>query len=107
MKPEIVQYDNRMDRTEIHRLLKRLPPAARVGLLRWACARAVLPGTTDLHPAVAASTYQLAARARWDSAADDRLSLDVYLSLWLLCVQYRFRLGPVLARLERLVRRAG
>lgn len=59
---------------------------------------------TPKHPAVSLETYALARQARTDDAAGDRLTMDVYLSLWALAVQFDFDLGRAAVLLEQMVR---
>lgn len=51
MKSPLLQVDNLDDRREIHYLLGKLPPAARVAYLRWACQQCHFPSSTT-HPGV-------------------------------------------------------
>lgn len=103
---QVLAHDNLDDRREVHRLLGRLSPARRVAFVESCCRRAVLPGSAT-RPGVARRTRDLAERARTDSGADERLTLDLYFDLWLLASQYDFDLGEAFRRLEARVRRGG
>ena len=98
-----LHYDTLDDRREIHTLLARLPPVRRIAWLRWACRSAALPNS-DVQPKVAAKTLALAERARWDSSADDRLTLEAYMDVWYLSFAYAFDLDRALAKLVEMVR---
>lgn len=103
-RPGHVVHDNLDDRREVIRLLRRLPPRQRLGWLEWACRNAVL-GRSQIHPVVAERTRRLAEEARWDSAADERLTLEIYWDLWHLDVSFRVDFEALLKGLERAVRR--
>jgi hypothetical protein len=103
-KPGHVLHDNLDDRREVFYLLGKLPPLERVGLLAWACRHATL-GKSSVRPVVATKTRQLAERARWDSAADQRLTHEIFRDLWMLDVNFRVNFETLLRRLEQAVRR--
>lgn len=103
-KPGILQYDTLDDRREVYHLLSKLPPAQRVGWLDWACRQATL-GASGVRPIVQQKTRQLAHQARWDSAADRRLTLEVYFDLWMMSLNYRVDFDVLLRLLERSARR--
>lgn len=101
---QVRAFDNRDDRGEIRRLLCFLPPLERVRFDAWCCAKAAVPGWGE-RPKVMRKTWDLARQARWDSSADERLTLEVWLDLWTLANQYAFDLDVALQRLVRVVRR--
>lgn len=103
-KPGHVVHDNLDDRREIFYLLGKLSPSERLAWLEWACRHATL-GHSQVRPAVARKTRELAARARWDSAADSRLTLEIYFDLFMLDVSFRVDFEALLKRLEAAVRR--
>jgi hypothetical protein len=101
-KPGHVVHDNLDDRREIYCLLDKMPPALRLSWLDWACRRAVL-GSSCVHPVVSQRTRALARQARWDSAADRRLTHEIFRDLWMLDVSFRVDFEQLLRRLERAV----
>lgn len=103
-KPGHVVHDNLDDRKEVFYLLGKLPPSERIRWLEWACCRSVLPGS-KVRPFVARRTRQLAEQARWDSAADARLTMEVYYDLWHLDVSFTVDFAQLLRQLEQQVRR--
>lgn len=103
-KPGYLLHDNLDDRREIFHLLNRLSPASRLGVLAHACREAVLPNS-QVHPFVNSETRRLAEQARWDSAADERLTLTIFWDLWHLSVSFRLDFESLLKRLLRQVRR--
>jgi hypothetical protein len=106
VKPHFLVYDTLDDRREVLYLLGRLAPARRVAYLRWCCARAVVPGSAT-HPGPSRKTLALAERARTDSSADERLTLDLYLDWWTLCTQYELDADAALAELLGRARQKG
>lgn len=111
-KSPLVTYDTRDDRAEIAALVRKLPPLDRVRFVQWCCDRAYLakrkPGP-HLRPKVASRTVRLARAAHaGDSAADERLLVEVYGDIWRLCAQYESEISfeAALAELVRRVRRA-
>lgn len=105
-KPGILDHDSLDDRREVYHLLSKLPPAARVAWLEWACKNATL-GTSRIRPTVAAKTRQLAAQARWDTAADERLTLEIFFDLFQMSINFRVDFEALLKGLEAQVRRLG
>lgn len=103
-RPRILDHDNKDDRLEVYHLLSKLPPPKRLAWLDWACCRATL-GTSQVRPVVQQKTRRLAAQARWDSAADARLTLEIFFDLWMLSINYRVDFEALLKGLERQVRR--
>lgn len=105
MPTSVLTFDNRDDRTEIRKaLLRRLSPARRVAFLAWACSQSKL-GKFESRPVVGKQTRELLELARSDSSADERLSLDVELSLWTLAMQFQLNLDLALAKLVEMVRK--
>ncbi len=103
-KPEQIRaYDTRDDRLEIARLLKHLSPIRRVRFFEWVCAGTRLPHT-DAPPKVGQSTYDLLQRARSCDRADEALTMDVYLCVIHMAVNYAFDLSRALAYLVLMVR---
>lgn len=103
-KPRLLAYDNKDDRTFIHtRLLSRLPPRERVRFLEECCLHAAV-GNTEVRPRVGRDTYRLARLAMRDDSAAPALTNDVYSSLWVLALQYRFDADAAMTRLEERVR---
>ena len=103
-KPQLLQYDTRDDRTEIHRLLCRLPPRRRVAFVE-SCCRAATMRRAPVRPAVKRATWELAERAMVDDSVDGRLSLECFLDLCYIGVQYQFDLDRALLRLVEMVRK--
>lgn|ERR1019366_3339016 len=102
---QIKAYDNRDDRLEIATLLKHLPPFRRLEFFRWACSQAVLPGTFGLHPGVAESTVQLTREARHCDRADERLTMDILLSLTRMWIDFALDTAKCLEHLVLMVRK--
>jgi hypothetical protein len=102
-KPAHICLDTLGDRREIHDLLTRLAPRARIAFMRWACQQATLPHSTR-HPGVSRKTVRLAARAERDSSADRMLALDLYFDVWHLAMNYDFDLNAALEKLVEMVR---
>lgn len=105
-KPASVTLDTKDDRREMAALLARLHPLRRVAFLRWCCARATVPHSR-IRPVVAMSTEALAREACRDDAAGERLTFDIYISLWQMSMDYNFDLGAAALELERRGRRHG
>ena len=106
MAANLVRFDTTDDKTEIAALLRRLPPHRRLAFLDWCCAHASLKSNPRTHPVVTPATRRLAAFARWDTAADERLTVHVWTDVWNLASgQYRFDLDAALLRLVDMVRR--
>ena len=103
-RPGILDHDNLDDRREVYHLLSKLPPLERVAWLDWCCRNATLP-KTNIRPVVAAKTRELARQARWDTAADERLTLEVFFDLWQMSINYRVDFAALLTGLERCARR--
>ena len=99
----VLSVDNLDDRREVHELLRKLPPDRRVAWLAWACRQSKLP-RFDERPAVARKTLALAEQARWDSSADERLTLECYTDIWFLAMSYELNLDVALAKLVEMVR---
>jgi hypothetical protein len=102
-KPAYLCLDTRGDRHEIHDLLTRLSPRARIGFMKWACQQATLPHSTR-RPGVSRKTVRLAQRAERDSSADRVLALDLYFDVWHLAMNYDFDLNAALEKLVEMVR---
>jgi hypothetical protein len=105
-KPRWLVLDTLDDRREIHRLLTRISPQARLRFLEWCCQSAVLPHS-QVRPTVSRTTRELAAQARWDSGADARLSTGIYEDVWYLAGNYDFDIDRALARLVEVARGRG
>ena len=103
-KPGVIQHDNLDDRREVYHQLSKLPPQKRLAWLEWACRNATL-GKSSVRPIVAAKTRQLAERARWDSAADVRLTMEIFFDLWQMTINYCVDMDLLLRGLERHARR--
>lgn len=103
VKSPLIQVDNLDDRREVWTLMKRLSPARRVQFLEWCCSQARL-GKHPGKPVVAMKTKRLAAQARWDDSAEERLQNDLWMDLWMLVNNYDFDLDAGLARLVEMVR---
>lgn len=103
-KPGHVVHDNLDDRREVFYLLGKLSPLERVQWLEWACRHATL-GRSTVRPVVARKTRELALRARWDTAAAERLTLVIWWDLWMLDVNFRVDFEALLRGLEAAVRR--
>lgn len=95
-KPLWGNYDNRMDRLEVHGLLQRIPPALRVRWLRWCCTKCFLPGSTH-QPVV---TLHPSAVVRQDGENP----MEVYFDFWALVNQYRLNPAQALEALVYIVR---
>ena len=98
-------YDTKDDRRELHQLLCRLPPAARLNFLAWCCRRACLPNS-QVRPKVGKGMPAKVPLANKDDSADEKLSLEVFLDVWNLALQYELNLTEATAELVRRVRRA-
>jgi hypothetical protein len=92
MKPAYLNLDNLDDRREVHQLLERLSPAARVEFLAWACRQCTLPNSR-IHPQVSRRTVGTA--------------LEVYFDLWILAVDYHLDMQAVVNELAERVRTGG
>lgn len=103
MSDPVIQHDTLDDRREVYRQLKALPPARRLGFLRWCAARARLP-RTNAAAHVSRATHERARQARWDTAADEKLTIEIFFDLFTLACQYEFDLGGALRELERRAR---
>lgn len=101
--PAYLCLDTLDDRRQIHDLLTRLAPRARIRFMRWCCARATLPNSAR-RPGVSRKTVRLAQRAEKDSSADRALALDCYFDVWMLASQYDFDLNAALEKLVEIVR---
>lgn len=99
----VLSVDTRDDRREVHELLRKLPPARRVAFLDWCCGQSKMNKFKE-PIVVARKTRRLAELARWDSSADNALTVDVYLSLWSLAMQFALDLDKALAKLVEMVR---
>lgn len=104
-KPQLLQYDNLDSRREISYILSRLSPARRLRFLAWACTQARL-GPSQIQPKISDKTWALAEQARWDSSASERLTLETYLDLWMLSINYRVNLDNLIRKLEAFARGA-
>ena len=107
-RPKPVQFDNLDDRREIHELLRRLPPRRRVQWLTWACRQSTLAkqdgtGIRD-QTRVSRKTLELAEKARWDSSADERLTMESYMDVWMLAMTGTLNLDVALAKLVEMAR---
>ena len=91
----LLYHDTRDDRTEIHRLIDRLTPRQRVAFLEACCRAAVLP-RSQIRPTVLPSTYELCRQAEHDDSASGPLTMDVFLSMWVLTTEYQFDLRKAL-----------
>jgi len=80
-KSPLLIVDSLDTRKEVWNLLKRLSPKRRIDFLSWCCQRAKLKKGRS-RPFVARRTRELAALARWDSGADERLHHEVWGDLW-------------------------
>lgn len=98
------QFDNLDDRREIHHMLARLSPTARVAFVDWCCARCCKTSIGRDPVQVQAKTRKLADLARVDDSADKRLSFDLYFDLWFLAMNWGLDLGEVADELTRRVR---
>lgn len=104
MKPRILVFDTLDDRREIVTLLDKLPPAKRIAWLSWCCRQSAKP-QKGMFPRVQQKTKELADKARWDTVASDRLTVECYSDLWHLVGQYDLDVDRAVNRLERMVRR--
>ena len=102
-KPKVLLYDNPDDRKEITYLLSKLSPARRLAFLRWACARSTMPNTPH-HPIASPKTAEVAEKARWDSSADSRLTVEVYMDIFNLSMAYGLDLDEATKKLVEMVR---
>ena len=99
----VLSVDNLDDRREVHELLRKLSPARRVAWLEWACGQSKLNRFKE-PIVVARKTRELAELAQRDSSADNALTVDVYLSMWMLAMQFQLDLDKALAKLVGMVR---
>lgn len=104
MKPTYLSLDTKDDRRELITLLGKLPPAHRVAWLADCCQRSAKP-RLGLMPQVSRATQELAAKARWDDGASERLTIECYTDALHLSSQYDFDLLAAAKRLEAFVRR--
>lgn len=104
LKSGLAAFDTLDDRREMAALLERLPPAKRVAFVAWCCRQVTVPNSA-IHPRVAARTHDLAALARWDDSAVERLRVDLWTDLWMLAAQYGLDMDAAAARLVAMVRR--
>lgn len=84
-------------------MLAALSPLRRVAFLRWACDQAALPASNGLRPVVQPSTIQLANDARWDDAADTRLTNEIYMDVWQLSSSWSFSIDAAVTKLAEMV----
>jgi hypothetical protein len=103
MKAACLYLDTLDDRRELFALLHRLPPRRRVAYVEGLCRGLTI--ADGLRRGVSARTHALAELARRDDSADRRLTLDLYMDCWHLCVQYGLDLPAAAQALEALVRR--
>lgn len=103
-KPSLLVLDTLDDRREIHSLLHRLPPPARVRFLAWACA--VVPGVRGNRPLPQPMPEMVRDAVRC-GRGDDRLTNSVYFDVLVLAAQWELDLRFAAEQLERLVRRPG
>lgn len=89
---------------EIVTLLKHLEPAKRLLFFRWVCSHAIMPGTYNVHPAVAQSTITLADKARSCDRANDSLNADLVESLSHMWIDYSLDVRKCLDKLVLMVR---
>lgn len=101
---QIKAYDNRDDRIEIANLLGHLEPRKRVQFFAWACSKAILPGTRNLHPLVGAATYKLLAASRHCDRANEQLTIDILQSLTHMWIDYQLDARDCLTKLEAMAR---
>lgn len=97
-------FDTRDDRKEMHQLLCKLSPAKRLAFLAWCCTKAAVPNSV-IRPCVGRAMPERAALAMKDDSADEKLSLEIYLDVWNLSLQYQLDLVEATAELVRRVRR--
>lgn len=102
-KPPLLIVDNLDTRREVWQLLKRLSPAKRIEFLTWCCERA-RPKRGQGKPFVNQKTLDLAAKARWDSGADERLHHEVWGDLWTLVNSFGLSPDAAQARLVQMAR---
>src|SRR5688572_18686248 len=100
----VLTVDTLDDRREVHELLRKLSPARRVGFLAWCCKHSKMNRFNE-PIVVARKTRELAELARWDSSADNALTVDVYMSCWSLAMQFQLDLDKALAKLVEMVRK--
>lgn len=105
-KPVILTFDSLDDRREIVTILDHLPPKKRVAWLDWCC-RQVAGHRPGMNPRVKQATRDLADRARWDTAASDRLTVECYGDYLHLCFQYDLDAIVAIKVLESFVKRPG
>lgn len=99
----VLQLDNLDDRREVHELLRHLPPRRRVAWLAWACRQSKMNKFRE-PIVVGRETHKLAEMAIRDSSADNALTVDVYMSMWTLAMQFQLDLDRALAKLVEMVR---
>ncbi|VTT96582.1 unnamed protein product [Gemmataceae bacterium] len=98
--PSLLTLDTLDDRRELHTLLARLSPRARVSFLAWCCGQV----TGRVRPVASARMGSTVGAAYRCGRADDRLTNEVYGDLLSLAANYGFDLAAAAAELERRVR---
>lgn len=98
--PSLLSLDTLDDRRELHTLLCKLSPRARVSFLAWCCSQV----NGKLRPVASARMGETVDLAYRCGRADDRLTNEIYGDLLSLAANYRFDLGAAAVELERRVR---
>lgn len=103
MKPSYLVFDTLDDRRELHALLHRLPPAARVAFLEECCRRVADARGNGPRPVPSMRAVMVPDAVRCDRG-DDRLTAAVYSDIVALAHQHGLDLARVALDLERFAR---
>lgn len=99
-------HDNRDDRTTFNQLLAKLSPRNRLAFLAWCCRQSWIGnGPGRVPPRITRATYERMLVAEREGGADEKLTIEVLMDTWALCLQHNLNLSHVLKSLERAVRR--
>lgn len=100
----LLECDTLDDRREIWALLHRLPPAARVRFLAWACS--AVPGVRGNRP-LPQPMPEMVREAMRCERGNDRLTNSIYFDVLCLSAQWKLDLRYAAEQLEQLVKRPG
>jgi hypothetical protein len=101
-----LNFDNKDDCTELHRLLERLSPRDRVRFMVECCKRATVPNA-QYNPGVPPETYRQARLVEQGKASDRKFALECYFDLWTLCMNYKFDMREAATILQDMIKNAG
>lgn len=105
MKPEYLIHDNLMDRREIFYLLEKLSPYNRLKFLDRCCHKARIPNS-PIRPGISRAMQSRLPLAMKDDSASEKLSIEVFMDIWSLAIQYELNMDEALRDLEDLVRKS-